>query len=57
MQLNLVAFYNIIHHTYIISQFEKLKLRFMSKPKDFTFDELTSLLKALGFSLSNNQIA
>lgn len=36
-----------------MSKFEKLKKRFLSKPKDFTFDELISLLSGLGFTLSN----
>ncbi|GHT80425.1 hypothetical protein FACS189467_2530 [Bacteroidia bacterium] len=32
---------------------EKLIKRFLALPKDFTFDELTKLLVALGFSMSN----
>lgn len=36
-----------------MSKFEKLKARFLTKPKDFTFDELRTLLNGLGYSLSN----
>lgn len=36
-----------------MSKFNKLKKRFLSKPKDFTFDELNTLLTGLGYSLSN----
>lgn len=32
---------------------EKLIARLKSNPKDFTFDEMKSLLEALGFSMSN----
>ena len=32
---------------------EKLKERFKKQPKDFTFDELKSLLFGLGFEISN----
>ena len=32
---------------------EKLKKRFKKLPKDFTFDELLTLLEALGFEVSN----
>ncbi|MFA6990181.1 MAG: type II toxin-antitoxin system HicA family toxin [Candidatus Gastranaerophilaceae bacterium] len=34
-----------------MSKFDKVLKRFMSKPKDFTWDELTFLLKNLGFNL------
>ena len=36
-----------------MSKLEKLKLRLLSEPKDFTFDELTTLLKRLGYVLDN----
>ncbi len=36
-----------------MSKKEKLKKRFLSKPKDFTFDELLSLLNALGYDMTN----
>ena len=36
-----------------MSKLEKLKLRLLSEPKDFTFDELSSLLKRLGYELNN----
>ena len=36
-----------------MSKKEKLKKRFLSKPKDFTYDELRSLLISLGFEESN----
>ncbi|MDN3515945.1 MAG: type II toxin-antitoxin system HicA family toxin [Candidatus Brocadia sp.] len=32
-----------------MSRFEKLLKRFLSKPKDFTYDELTRLLAGLGY--------
>ncbi|MDR1023265.1 MAG: hypothetical protein LBL94_08360 [Prevotellaceae bacterium] len=32
---------------------EKLIKRFLTLPKDFTFDELLKLLRALGFAMSN----
>ena len=36
-----------------MSKLEKLIERLKSNPKDFTFDEMQSLLLALGFELSN----
>ena len=36
-----------------MSKLEKLKLRLLSEPKDFTFDELSTLLKRLGYVLDN----
>ncbi len=36
-----------------MSKKEKLKKRFASKPKDFSFDELTTLLIILGYQISN----
>ncbi len=36
-----------------MSKKEKLKKRFLSKPRDFTFDELTSLLTGLGYEIHN----
>ena len=36
-----------------MSKFEKLKDRLLSEPKDFTFDELATLLKRLGYALDN----
>jgi hypothetical protein len=36
-----------------MSKKEKLIKRLKSKPKDLTFDEIVSLLKTLGFRLSN----
>ena len=36
-----------------MSKKQKLINRLKSKPKDFTFDEAKSLLKLLGFKLSN----
>jgi hypothetical protein len=36
-----------------VSAKEKLIKRFLTLPKDFTFDELVKLLMALGFSISN----
>jgi len=32
-----------------MGKIDKLKARLCSKPKDFTYDELATLLKALGF--------
>jgi hypothetical protein len=32
-----------------MSKFEKLKARFLTRPADFTYDELATLLKALGY--------
>ncbi|GAN33729.1 MAG: type II toxin-antitoxin system HicA family toxin [Candidatus Brocadia sp. AMX2] len=32
-----------------MSRFEKLLKRFLSKPKDFTYDELTRLLAGFGY--------
>lgn len=37
----------------IMGKKDKLMLRLLNNPKDFTFDELTTLLKGLGFELSN----
>lgn len=36
-----------------MSKTEKLILRLLSQPKDFTFDELTKILLALGFEMTN----
>ena len=36
-----------------MSKKDKLVLRLLSKPKDFTFKELSSLLKALGYIQDN----
>ena len=36
-----------------MSKKEKLIARLLSKPKDFTFDELSSLLKGLGYIKDN----
>ena len=36
-----------------MSRRDKLIERFKKQPKDFTFDELTSLFSALGFVISN----
>lgn len=36
-----------------MGKLEKLKKRLKSLPKDFTFDEMQTLLLALGFELSN----
>lgn len=36
-----------------MGKLEKLIERLKSNPKDFTFDEMQSLLEALGFELSN----
>lgn len=36
-----------------MSKIDKLKKRFLSKPKDFTYDELLTLLKGLGYEESN----
>jgi len=36
-----------------MSKKEKLKKRFLSKPRDFTYDELVTLLTALGYEESN----
>jgi len=32
---------------------DKLMLRLLNHPKDFTFDELTTLLRGFGYELSN----
>ncbi len=37
-----------------MSKKEKLLRRFLSKPTDFTFDELVTLLNFFGFELSNS---
>ena len=34
-----------------MSKKDKLVRRFMSRPTDFTFDELTTLLRSLGYSI------
>jgi len=36
-----------------MGKLNKLQLRLLSRPKDFTFNELESLLKGFGFVLSN----
>ncbi len=36
-----------------MSKFEKLKYRLLKKPKDFTYDELRTVLIGLGYSESN----
>lgn len=36
-----------------MSKEEKLKQRLLRLPKDFTFDELSTLLRRLGFEISN----
>lgn len=36
----------------IMGQLDKLKVRFQSKPKDFTWDELLKLLTSLGYKES-----
>jgi hypothetical protein len=36
-----------------MSKFEKLKNRFRSKPKDFSFDELRTLMSGLGYTENN----
>ena len=36
-----------------MSKEEKLTQRLLSQPNDFTIDELTTLLKRLGYSVSN----
>jgi HicA toxin of bacterial toxin-antitoxin, len=36
-----------------MSKFEKLKERLLRKPKDFTYDELKSVLTGLGYAESN----
>ena len=36
-----------------MSKKEKLKKRFLSKPRDFTFEELVSLLNGLGYEMNN----
>ena len=36
-----------------MSKEEKLKAKLLSLPKDFTFDELSTLLRRLGFEVSN----
>ena len=36
-----------------MSKTQKLKDRLFSKPKDFTFDEMITLMKSLGFRLDN----
>lgn len=33
----------------VVSKKDKLKARFLAKPKDFTFDELRRLLRQLGY--------
>ena len=37
-----------------MSKQEKLKQRLLSKPKDFTFEELVSLLGIFGYQIYNN---
>lgn len=36
-----------------MAKYEKLLKRLLSKPRDFTFEELETLLTGLGFKLSN----
>ena len=37
-----------------MSRLEKMKSRLLSEPKDYTFDELETLLKNLGYILYNS---
>lgn len=37
-----------------MAKFAKLKQRFLSDPKDFTWDELVRLMQGLGFSLDQS---
>ena len=37
----------------VVSKLDKLKQRLRELPKDFTYDELVSLLTALGYELDN----
>lgn len=46
IKLQKLPFCIIIH---FMSKFEKLKNRFLAKPKDFTYDELKTLLNKLGY--------
>jgi len=34
-----------------LSKKDKLKIRFLSRPRDFTFDELIALLGSLGYTI------
>ena len=43
--------YDIEKQVIILSKIEKMKARLLSEPKDYTFDELETLLKSLGFIL------
>jgi hypothetical protein len=58
MQLNTVAFlfeWDIINlGDGILGKKEKLKERILSRPKDFTFDELVTLLKSFGFYIEKS---
>lgn len=36
-----------------MSKFDKLKERLLTEPKDFTYDELKTLLSGMGYSESN----
>lgn len=56
MQLNISCFFLCLWYTNIgddMSKKGKLLLRLLDDPKDFTFDELTALLKGFGYELSN----
>jgi hypothetical protein len=49
--LQLYSVAGIIDSCYsmLVSRKDKLKTRFLSRPKDFTFDELRRLLRQLGY--------
>jgi len=55
LQLYLVAIIDIYIYNYIegdnLSKKDKLTKRFLSRPADFTFNELTTLLGSLGYSM------
>ena len=55
MQLLIVAYFVLNFYLYKkkMSRKEKLLLRFLSQPKDFTFDEAVKLLNDFGFYEAN----
>lgn len=46
---NAVAFFLILYYHLIMSTHKKLLQRLLSKPKDFSFEELQKLLQFLGY--------
>lgn len=48
-RLNLVAFIGTVVYYHVMTKREKLIEHFISKPRDFTWDELAKILGGLGY--------